>query len=144
MWRLFGSGIWDPSELDQESLQHEMSCSALRINETVEERKERAFKWFNFDGVGPSQIALTSFLAEATEKGIPVMFVSIPITKRGRDGLPVPIDDPSYQVLSPVVSFPDEQFCDVVHMNPVGRKRYAAWLSDKISSQLLTGDSHVQ
>jgi len=144
MWRLFGSGIWDPGQLNQKDLQHEMRCSALRGNETVEQRKQRVFKWYDFEGKGVSKTNLERFLEQAISKNIPVVFVSIPITKRGSEGLPSAPEIPAYDVQSPTDPVLDSHYCDIVHMNPEGRKRYTHWLSEVIVSNLLKGDSNVQ
>ena len=142
-WKWFGKGDWDPGQPDQEKLQFEMRCSALNINETVEKRKQRAFKWFNFSANGPSQNDLALFLAELERKNIKAVYLTIPITNAARKGFPTPQPATGLPILSPDFAVPDTDFCDLVHMNPNGRNQYSTWLTNTLT-HLFTLPTHAQ
>lgn len=136
-WRYFGSGVWNPGDLNQYELQYQSSCAVLDKNETVEERKTRAFKWFRYSYQGESQKELQQFLDTAKTQGIGVVFVSLPISKTGVQGLPSPLKFKKKTVLRYPDQLPDSFFCDIVHLNKEGRTLYQNWLVDNLSQKLL-------
>ena len=136
LWKIFGNGLWDPGSLDQNALQNEMSCSVLNKRETVEGRKKRAYKWFNFSASGRSQESLKHLFKQANDKDIPYVFLSIPITSHAKAGLPSADTKAMPPVIAPNFIIDDQNFCDLVHMNPKGREQYSTWLVDTLVNLL--------
>lgn len=141
MWSHFGTGIWDPGNSNQYSIQNEMSCSATIQNETVDERRKRATSWFNYKRKSENNNNFNEFIKTTQLLNIPVIFISIPITSKGTLGLPHPPKMTTAKVYSPASSIPDEHFCDLVHMNDNGRVIFSNWLSEVIIKKL-SGNIH--
>jgi hypothetical protein len=140
-WRYFKTNSWNPGDLNQFTLQHEMSCSVLNIDEAVEERKKRAFRWFHFNQGSVSQKEITQFLANTTARRIPILFISIPITTVGKKGLPSPPKNPVETVSEIPEMIIDSNYCDIVHMNDKGRAVYSKWLATLIRHKLKANTS---
>ena len=136
LWKIFGNGLWNPGNLDQSALQNEMRCLVLNKHETVEGRKKRAYKWFNFSASGRSQESLKRFLKQANDKRIPYVFLSIPITTRAKESLPNADIDTVPSAIAPNFIIQDHNFCDLVHMNTVGREQYSKWLVNNLANLL--------
>ena len=87
IWKIFGNGVWDPRNLDQEALQNEMRCLVLLRLETVVERKNRSDRWFDFSALGRSLGDLKHFIKQANDYEIPYLYLSILVTSKAREGL---------------------------------------------------------
>lgn len=135
IWRFFGLGLWNPGNQDQNQLQLEARCEVLK-DEDVESRRERVGRWVSFDPDGDSAHQATSFLAEAESRGIRVVFLAIPITSAGREGLSSFERGRDLKPLVIPAQIPDDSFCDVVHMNPQGREAYSAWFITTLGNLL--------
>jgi len=135
-WRYFKSNSWNPGDLDQVALQHEMRCLVLNTNETVEERRQRGARWLHFKEGSLSQNEISEFLENTTARNIPVLFISIPITTAGKEGLPAPVHPPEKTIEEIAEPIDDLNFCDIVHMNENGRAIYSNWLSTLITQKL--------
>jgi len=119
-----------------------MRCSVLDINETVEERRKRAFRWFHFNQGSLSQNEIMRFLADTTAARIPVLFISIPITRAGKEGLPSPPDESVKTIWKIPKPIADSSYCDFVHMNEKGREIYSNWLATLISREIKSRSSY--
>lgn len=134
-WRIFGSGPWNPGDLDQTYLQFEMRCEVL-LDEDVEARRERVFRWVDFDEAGPNATKVAAFVADLERSSAAVRYLTVPITSAGQTGLPgiEPVAAPDG--LGPDFEITDDHFCDIVHMNPEGRELYTDWFVGAVSDEL--------
>lgn len=137
-WRYFKSNSWNPGDLNQFALQYEMRCLVLDTNETVEERRQRRSRWVHFKDGSLSQKEIFQFLENTTARRIPVLFISIPITTTGKEGLPAPVKHPAEFIWEIPEPINDSNFCDIVHMNENGRAIYSKWLGALITQKLKT------
>jgi len=136
IWKLFGIGPWNLGNLDQDALQSEMRCEALDLEETVEARRKRVFRWVSFDAEGQNAKFVDAFLQQLEKQGTAVRYMRIPITSSGQAGLPGFSRPGAPYTLTFPQHFGDHNYCDVVHMNDEGRRAYSSWLVNKIASIL--------
>ncbi len=132
IWKLFGIGPWNLGSLDQHALQTEMRCEALYLEETVEARRKRVFRWISFDPEGQNAKFVADFLQRLEKQGTAVRHMRIPITSSGQEGLPGFSRPDSPDTLTFSQHFDDHHYCDIVHMNDKGRSAYSSWLVNKI------------
>ena len=135
IWRLFGSGPWNPGDLDQQELQTEQRCDVL-MDIDVDERREMMAKWFHFDPAGENARLAAAFRAETLARGIAFLPLAIPITTAGEAGLPRFQRPADLKPLIVPTQIPDESFCDAVHMNPAGRAVFSSRLSTALADHL--------
>lgn len=135
VWRTLGSGPWNPGDLDQDYLQLEMRCEVLS-NESVERRRERVFQWVDFDPTGPNATKVARFEEQLADASIDVRYLTVPITTEGEAGLPGVAATEGPSGLQPDVEIANEDFCDVVHMNPSGRQHYTDWFVSAVQGEL--------
>ncbi|MBB5212114.1 hypothetical protein [Microbulbifer hydrolyticus] len=133
---LFFGAFSDKKGRDQEKQQVEMSCDALSINETVEQRRAHFLKWARFGDEAQFAPGVAGFLKQAAAKGIVIRGISIPISPRGMASVPPPNELPLVEVGNTSQEFMNNEYCDVVHMNESGREVYSKWLVTFLASEI--------
>ena len=139
LWRFFGNGDWNPGNLNQALLQDEQRCEVL-LDEDLETRRARVFRWVNFDANSRAAQSMQAFVAAAQAQRIHVAFIQIPISSEATAGLPAPDPMRGLDILAPPIDLPDSRFCDLVHLNPQGRDAYSDWLVRTIAD-VFQGDT---
>jgi len=133
IWRLIGTGPWNPGDIDHKQLQAEKRCSVLRENETIEERKERISRWMTFDPMGENANRLQEMRNKLLGRGVAVPILRVPVSSAASRELPGFAFDDNMNVLVNQEVFLDENFCDTVHMNPVARAAYTRWFVGQVA-----------
>lgn len=137
IWLLFGTGPWNPGNLNQQDLQQEMRCEALNIEETVEERKNRTFNWIELNPESNNAQKIALFFQNFKSAQTSMKFLRIPITTIGQNGLSTFKSDENIPIYEYPGQIEDRKFCDIVHLNPEGREQYSSWFISRIALEIM-------
>jgi hypothetical protein len=135
-WLLFGRDMWNPGNEDQRELQHGTPCAS---SENLEDRKRRVGRWLRLEPGGASAESARDFVAQAVALGAAVVVLPMPRTSTmerateaatrelGAAASQLISRQPNVRLLVPP-AVPDQLYCDLVHMNDLGRQRFSRWL----------------
>lgn len=141
-WLLFGSTgeIWNPGDMDQPALQFDTPCAGISPTpRAVEERMNRTFEWLTHDPNGTSSTAARRFVEALRQRGVEVVFLSIPRSVAMESARPEAVltagslsEDEHAGIWRYPHPVSDEDFCDTIHFGDAGRRPFTAWITDEI------------
>lgn len=152
------SAKWQPTTRDQHRLQFNTPCLVRRHGMTQEqmatalldERIRRTTRRATYDLNGVNAAAARDFIARASERGIEVVILGIPKTDSLTEALKDfhgerliagrVLADPASAWTFPR-SIPDEEYCDLIHMDSSARRLYSEWLVERVIERASPQDS---
>jgi hypothetical protein len=135
-WLLFGRDTWNPGNEDQRELQHGTPCAS---SENLEDRKRRVGRWLRIEPGAASADSARDFVARAVAQGAAVVVLPLPRTSTMERATAAATRElraaagqlisrqPGVRLMLPT-TVPDQLYCDLVHMNDLGRQRFSSWL----------------
>jgi hypothetical protein len=140
-WLVSGTGPW--SWYEPESEQLVLACTDEQV---PDQRAARAQDKLIVDLESPSARRAREFIRAIAADGTPVILVSVPKTQAFERVLPSASGDmlasanaladalPGVSVSAFTDRLPDDQFCDVTHLNRDGASVYSRWLIEQVAA----------
>lgn len=146
LWSLRGEeGLWNPLGIDQAGLQYGVPCTRDFSAADLRDRIERAHEHGTYATDGRNAVAAKAFIERAHSGGTDVIALAIPRTRPLTEALhdfygerlivEHVLSDRSRSWVYPG-TIPDDQFCDLTHMDVGGRNRFSRWLALKLVDRL--------
>jgi len=152
------SDIWDTRGNNQHRLQFDVPCAKRRLGMTTEqlataligERVRRTSGRGTYDLNGVNAHAVRTFSARASEAGTKIITLGIPKSAVLNDALQ---DFYGERLIADQVlaqrettwsfseSIPDNEYCDLIHMDSAARLLYSSWLIKRVADRLLGQES---
>jgi hypothetical protein len=152
------SDIGDKEGDVQHKLQFELHCAKRRLGMTTEqlataligERVRRTKGRGTYDLNGVNAHAVRTFAARASEAGTKIITLGIPKSAALNDALQ---DFYGERLIADQVlaqrettwsfskSIPDDEYCDLIHMDSAARLLYSIWLVKRVADRLLDQES---